>query len=56
MPVVQDNEEPPLEAVGVLMTYIDCPSCGETFDMEGDCDADRVDCPLCDVALVVKRG
>jgi uncharacterized Zn finger protein (UPF0148 family) len=45
----------PLDAVGTIMTQIDCPECDSVFDKEGDVDGETVECPDCSSLLKIRR-
>lgn len=51
--VAEDDE--PMAARGTIMTQIDCPACGDVFDLEGDRDAEQIECEQCNAKLVVRR-
>lgn len=45
----------PQDAIGTMMTQIDCPDCNNVFDLEGDRDGETVHCPDCNVRLKIRR-
>lgn len=53
MPKTEAKDEPE-EAVGAIMTQIDCP-CGEVFSLEGDREGEVVDCECGKIKLRVRR-
>lgn len=48
-------EKEPEDAVGTIMTQIDCPSCQSVFDLEGDRDGEVTECPDCHIKLKIRR-
>lgn len=49
-------EVEPEEAMGTMMTQIDCPMCQSVFDLEGDRDGETVECPDCHAKLIIRRS
>lgn len=45
----------PEDVNGYLRTQIDCPNCGETFDVEGDATGDTVTCDACGHEVKVRQ-
>lgn len=43
------------DAIGTMMTAVDCPFCEAVFDVEGDAEGDVVTCPDCQGKMRVRR-